>query len=139
MYCKSSSHQGTDAATPTTVTDGGNPGNSADASVGSGKVLVGLTVHLENHTYDDAYLEAIKTYASTFASYGGKLSLEPRDEVVQFVKASSQPNFFKDLEALGHSVGSHAATGTEMGLSQTLFESKLQTFCSLFQSFMLLL
>ncbi len=78
---------------------------------GASALLLGMTLHLENKTFDKTYFTSLDTFAKTFESHGGRLTFEPRDSCVS--AAAGPPALFdwKALEARGHSVGSHAAIG----------------------------
>lgn len=96
--------------------DGGAPGSDGGAPA----ILLGLTLHLENNTFDAAYFSSLDSFTRTFEAQGGKLTFEPRDSVVVAAAGPPQLLDWKTLEARGHSIGSHAAVGgtTAMTLSQ---------------------
>jgi hypothetical protein len=94
--------------------DGGGDGGQTSSST----LLLGMTLHLENKTFDSAYFASLDTFAKTFESHGGRLTLEPRTECVT---AASALLDWKTLEARGHSVGSHAAIGGINPTSVTAF------------------
>jgi hypothetical protein len=84
----------------------------ADAGGGGGAaLLVGMTLHLENKTFDSAYFASLDSFAKTFEGHGGRLTLEPRESCVTAAGGSPALFDWKTLEARGHSVGSHAAIG----------------------------
>lgn len=86
--------------------------DAGDASVASSKtLLLGLTLHLENKTFDSAYFASLDSFAKTFEAHNGRLTFEPRNEVVTAAAGPPLMLDWKGLEARGHSVGSHAAIG----------------------------
>lgn len=110
------------------LTDASSP-DATDASVDvprapAAPLLLGLTLHLENHApYDSAYATALQSFATTVSGAGGVLTLEPRQEVL--MGGSAVTSALAALETAGHTVGSHAATGDESGLTQTQFQTNL--------------
>ena len=76
-----------------------------------GQLMLGMTLHLENKTFDAAYFASLDAFAKTFEGHGGKLTFEPRDTVVTAAAGPPLLWDWKPLEARGHSVGSHAAIG----------------------------
>lgn len=91
-------------------------------------ILLGLTLHLENNTFDANYFDSLDRFASTFEAYGGKLTLEPRDAVVR--AAAGPPSLFdwRTLERRGHSIGSHAGIGgvDPIALAQFTAQAKMR-------------
>jgi hypothetical protein len=86
-----------------------------------------VTVHLENHPpYDATWASGLRTFAAAFERHGARLTLEPRPEVLMSGTIEAR-TALADLEAAGHSVGSHAATGTMPGLTLSAFTSVLTT------------
>ena len=100
---------------PTTGGDSSSGGSSGGGGTTGGgavaPVLLTITLHLENKTFDAAYFASLDAFAATFEAHGGRLTFEPRDQVV--TAAAGPPVLFdwKALEARGHSIGSHAAIG----------------------------
>lgn len=91
----------------------GQSGTNPDlgSTPGGAYLRLGMTLHLENKTFDAAYFSQLDSFAKIFESHGGKLTLEPRSEVVTAAIGPPQLFDWKQLEARGHSVGSHAAIG----------------------------
>lgn len=109
-----------------TVEDAADDAATADAASAPPPLLLGLTVHLENHRpYDSAYATALQNFAATFAASGAVLTLEPRDEVIS--DGGVVAPTLSTLEGAGNSVGSHAAAGMESGLTLGDFTHQLFT------------
>ena len=89
---------------------GGN-NNPDQGGSASAQLLLGMTLHLENKTFDAAYFASLDAFAKTFEAHGGKLTFEPRDQVVSAAAGPPQLFDWKTFEARGHSVGSHAGIG----------------------------
>lgn len=92
--------------------DGDAPAVDAAAGADAGAVpplALGLTLHLENATFDAAYFASLDAFARTFEAHGGRVTFEPRREVV--TAAAGGLLDWRTLEARGHAVGSHAAVG----------------------------
>lgn len=114
-----------DADTPDAgATDTDTPDTDAtDAAVASPLMLT-VTVHLENHPpYDLAWANGLRAFATAFEAHGARLTLEPRQEVL--MGTSDARSVLVELEGRGHSVGSHAATGSAAGLTQEGFATIL--------------
>lgn len=94
-----------------------------DAGVASPLMLT-VTVHLENHPpYDLAWADGLRAFATAFEAHGARLTLEPRQEVL--MGTSDARSVLVELEGHGHSVGSHAATGSAAGLTEEGFAAIL--------------
>jgi hypothetical protein len=106
--------------------DGSLGANSLDGggSTGSTPLLLGMTLHLENKTFDAAYFASLDAFAKTFESHTGKLTFEPRDQVVSAALGPPQRFDWKTLEARGHAVGSHAGIGGTMSTPLSTFTSQ---------------
>lgn len=111
---------------PTVAPDAGGANDSSvadgsqmqDGSVAeSNRLMLGMTVHLENNTFDDAYFAELNATAAIFAAHGAYLTFEPRDEVVQAVQMRTD-DVFANLEDAGHAFGSHL---TFSASSQSMF------------------
>lgn len=72
-------------------------------------LALGMTLHLENTTFDAAYFASLDGFARTFEAHGGRLTFEPRTQVV--TAAAGGLFDWRTLEARGHAIGSHAAVG----------------------------
>ncbi len=102
----------------TSKTDGGAADGATDASTSdTSALMLTITLHLENKTFDAAYFASLDSFAQTVEKHGGKLTLEPRDSAVS---GSTGLFDWKKMEARGHAIGSHAAIG---GTSSTTLES----------------
>jgi len=108
--------------------DGTGGMNSPDGGTGTTTtpLLLGMTLHLENKTFDAAYFASLDAFAKTFEQHSGKLTLEPRDVVVSAAAGPPQIFDWKTLEARGHAVGSHAAIGGTMSTTLSTFTSQAQ-------------
>lgn len=104
----------------------GQSGTNPDQGSGAGSAYLrlGMTLHLENKTFDKAYFASLDSFAKTFESHGGKLTFEPRSEVV--IAAAGPPQLFdwRMIEARGHAVGSHAAIGGTTATPLATFQSQ---------------
>lgn len=90
----------------------GMSNNALDqGSSSQAQLLLGMTLHLENKTFDAAYFASLDAFAKTFEAHGGRLTFEPRDQVVTAAAGPPQLFDWKTLEARGHAIGSHAAIG----------------------------
>lgn len=89
-----------------------------------GQIMLGMTLHLENKTFDAAYFASLDAFAKSFEAHSGKLTFEPRDTVVSAAAGPPQLWDWKTFEGRGHAVGSHAGIGGTMG--QTLSSFTLQ-------------
>lgn len=109
---------------------GGGSGGGSSASGGGGmaastpRLMLGLTLHLENKTFDAAYFSSLDAFARTFEGHGGKLTFEPRDQVVTAAAGPPQLLDWRALEARGHSVGSHAGIGGTTTTPLTTFTAQ---------------
>lgn len=115
----------TSAATGTAATDTAATDTAATTGQpATAPVLLTITLHLENSTFDAAYFAALDAFAATFEAHGGRLTFEPRDMVV--AAAAGPPTLldWKALEARGHSVGSHAAIGGTKPISLDMFTAQ---------------
>lgn len=107
-------------------TTGADLGANADqgSSAVPGQLMLGMTLHLENKTFDSAYFAALDGFAKSFEAHGGKLTFEPRDTVVTAAAGPPQLLDWKTLEARGHSVGSHAGIGGTMATTLATFTAQ---------------
>lgn len=101
------------ASTTSSSTTAAATNTTADTTTAgdTSPVLLTITLHLENSTFDAAYFAALDDFAATFEAHGGRLTLEPRDSVVKAAAGPPMLLDWKALEARGHAVGSHAAIG----------------------------
>lgn len=123
------SSSGTSTTTSPTSTDPGSStavSTSSDTTGGPGvaPVLLTITLHLENNTFDASYFAALDAFAATFEGHGGRLTFEPRDQVVGAAAGPPMLLDWKTLEARGHSVGSHAAIGGTNPISLAMFTAQ---------------
>jgi hypothetical protein len=82
-----------------------------DAATASAVLQLGLTVHLEARApYEQPYLDRLREYGTFFKNHGGKLTLEPREEMWLKVTGANA-GLFRDLETQGHAFAVHAALG----------------------------
>jgi hypothetical protein len=94
-----------------------------EAEAAPGTLLLTMTLHLENQSFNADYFASLDGFARSFERYGGHLTFEPRDAVVN-AAAQQTPAFdWRGLEARGHSVGSHAAIGGTQGMTLEDFTS----------------
>lgn len=108
-------------------TQGAGPDGGGDGgSVAQVPLMLTITMHLENKTFDSAYFASLDSFAQTFEKHGGRLTLEPRDSAV--MAAAGPPMLFdwKTLEARGHAVGSHAAIGGTTATTVPQFTAQAQ-------------
>jgi hypothetical protein len=90
---------------------GGTAATGGGASATTPKLWLGLTLHLENKTFDTAYFASLDAFARTLEAHGGKVTFEPRDQVVTAAAGPPQLFDWRAMEARGHTIGSHAAIG----------------------------
>lgn len=107
-----------------TATSGDMASTTDMATSSKPPLMLGMTLHLENKTFDSAYFASLNSFAASFEKHGGKLTLEPRDVVVS--AAAGPPLLFdwKTLEARGHAVGSHAGIGDTTATTLTQFTTQ---------------
>lgn len=114
---------GTSAAPTTSGTSGGSSGGTTGGP-GVAPVLLTLTLHLENNTFDADYFAGLDAFAATFEAHGGRLTFEPRDQVVAAAAGPPMLLDWKVLEGRGHAVGSHAAIGGTMSIPLDMFTAQ---------------
>jgi hypothetical protein len=87
-----------------------------------------LTLHLENRTFDAAYFASLDAFARSFEAHGGRLTFEPRGEVVSAAAGPPVLLDWKTLEGRGHAVGSHAGIGGTQAttLQQFTLQAKMR-------------
>jgi len=90
---------------------GADAGVPSDAGSVPTALQLTLTLHLENKTFDAAYFTSLDNFAKSFESHGGRLTFEPRNEVVMAAAGPPMLLDWKTLEGRGHAVGSHAGIG----------------------------
>lgn len=91
-------------------TGGGAVGGGGGASA-LPPLMLGMTLHLENKTFDTTYFASLDSFARTFEAHGAKLTFEPRTDVVTAAAGPPQLFDWRTLEQRGHSIGSHAGIG----------------------------
>lgn len=120
------------ATSPSTTPSATSPSSSSQvSSVGSGKLLLGVMVHLEgwrNESRNQAmfrrHASLVRQYAAIFEKYGLRLTWEASPE---FTKACIRwkDNVLKEMYDRGHGIGVHADLGAEPGLTQKAFRDGL--------------
>lgn len=107
-----------------TSTSASTSASSTTGEPAAAPVLLTITLHLENSTFDAAYFAALDAFAAAFEAHGGRLTFEPRDQVVAAAAGPPMLLDWKALEARGHSVGSHAAIGGTKPIPLDMFTAQ---------------